>query len=209
MNDFSRMFVINGVAAGWTESTKTVFVLSVVGDYLRLILKAGRDPFAYEVNSALGRFLEEYEAENGPVERYQRSHPYRFVYSAGMSGRQDTFIEVDNGDGYPTRHHLMHESCYGKASDMRGFVYDLLDFCVVGNFFEIKDGCYRYIREEDKAADAVEMKVVKPRLTEYEEGWANSSDYPDDVVYLKVCRETPEPEFDGEEAAGIIEEGGE
>lgn len=208
MMDFSRMFVVNGVAAGWTEVSKAVFILSVVGDYLKLILKAGRDPFAYEVNTALGRFLEEYEAEYGPVERYQRSHPYRFAFSQGMSGRQDTFIEIDNGDGYPTRHHLMHESCYGKASDMGGFVYDYLDLCVVGGFFEIKDGCYRYIREEDKAADAVEMKVVKPRLTEYEEGWTSPYGYPKDVVYLKVCREAPEPESDDEEAVDI-EEGGE
>lgn len=210
MNDFSRLFMVSGVAAGWTNASKTVFVLSVVGNYLRLILKAGRDPFAYEVNSALGRLLEEYEAEYGPVERHQRSHPYRFTFSQGMSGRQDTFIEIDNGDGYPTRHHLMHESCYGKASDIGGFVYDYLDLCVVGNFFEIKDGCYRYIREEDEAADTVEMRVVKPRFVEYEEGWVSPSDYPEGVVYLRVCREeVPEPESDDGEEVLDIEEGGE
>ncbi|MBQ7040620.1 hypothetical protein IJN73_00945 [Candidatus Saccharibacteria bacterium] len=203
MENFRRLFVVkNGESSGWTNSDRTSFIISVEDDELKVLVKKGRDPYAYEINTAFGRFLKEYERENGKVERYKRSRSYRFCFRNGSSGCQDTFIEIDVGDGFPERKFLMHKSMYRKCGGFHCFIYDFLDLCVAEGFFSIVDGFYAYNQEEDARAEEIDMQVIKPRLLEYEEGWMNPWRVPDDVVYLKVCRkepETEEPEVEEEE----------
>ena len=202
MRDFSRIFVVtDGGCAGWTDSDRTSFVISVNYDALDVTIKSGRDAFASEINTAFGLFLEEYEAEFGEkIPVYERESRYRFCYRQGSSGCQDTFIEIDRGDGFPDRKFLMHESCYGKSAGIHCFVYDFLDLCVAGGFFTVEDGCYKYPKESDAAASDCNMKVFRPRLLKYEEGWTNPGERPSGVVYLRTCREVPaEPDENGED----------
>ena len=193
MENFRRLFAIkDGGASGWTDSRRTSFIISVENNELTVKVKSGRDPFVEEVNTAFGRFLQAYEAEFGEkVALYERTHRYRFCYRQGMSGCQDTFIEFDRGDGFPERKFLMHESCFGKCADLRCFVYDFLDICVVGGFLSIEDGCYTYSEGEDANADC-NMQIISPRLVEAEEGWSSPWEKPEEVVYLNVVRETNE-----------------
>ena len=190
MNDFKRLFVVrNGASSGWTSSDRTSFIISVEGNFLYVKGKTGRDMFAHEINTAFGRFLEEYEKEFGEkVEVIERRHPYRFCYRQGSSGCQDTFIEINKGDGFPERKFLMHQSCFGKCSGFSCFVEDFLDLCVAGGFFSVEDGSYHYPGEDIE----YEMEVYRPRLVEYEDGWTNPWERPTEVVRLKICREVPE-----------------
>lgn len=201
MRDFTMMFVIeNGASGGWTSSTRTTFVLKVENDYLSMVVKSGRDPFTEEINTAFGRFIQAYEQENGKVEIFQRVNPYRFTYRQGSSGCQTTFIEVDKGDGYPMRKRLLDRSCFGKCGSMCLFVYDFLDLCVTEEFFKVEDGAYAYAEDGDEFGKEVEMKMVRPRLTQYEEGWAQPGEFPSTVVSIhNVVREAPEASDTGAE----------
>lgn len=187
MENFKRLFVVkNGAVGGWSDSDRTSFIIEVVGNYLFVKHKTGRDMFAHEINTAFGRFIEEYEAEFGEkIAIYERRYPYRFCFRQGGSGCQDTFIEINKGDGFPERQFIMHESCYGKTAGFTCFVYDFLDLCVAAGFFDIDEGNYVYPGEEIE----YELTSVKPRLTKYEEGWRMPGDRPSGVVYLKTCRE--------------------
>ena len=198
MKDFSRLFVIkNGECGGWTSSTRTSFVISVKNDELSVKRKSGRDMYTAEINTAFGRFLKEYEAEFGEkVALYERRNRYRFCFRQGSSGCQDTYIEIDMGDGFPVRKFMMHESCFGKSGGFGCFVYDFLDLCVAAGFFVVEDGFYAYPEDED-ANSGLEMRVIKPRLIEYEEGWTSPWEKSEGVVYLRTVREKPE---DPEEA---------
>lgn len=193
MKDFSRLFVIkNGKFSGWTNSTRTSFVISVENDELSVKGKSGRDMYASEINTAFGRFLKEYEAEFGEkVALYERHNRYRFCYRQGSSGCQDTYIEIDMDDGFPVRKLMMHESCFGKNGGFDCFVYDFLDLCVASRFLDVEDGFYTYLEDED-ANSELEMQVIKPRLIEYEKGWTSPWEKPEGVVYLSVVREKPE-----------------
>ena len=191
-----RLFVVqNNGAAGWTSVDRTVFTISLENDWLRVVKKSGRDMFPSEINTAIGRLLQEYRAEfEVPLARYRRQHRYRFCYRTGQSGCQDTFIEVDKGDGFPERKFLFHESCYGKCSGFECFAYDFLDLCVAEGFLADEDGTYVYHQEQDAGAD-VEMTIVKPRLLGYEHGWNTPwTSTPRGAVPLEVCLEVPEPE---------------
>lgn len=202
MKNFRRLFVIkNGNSGGWTDSTRTSFVISVENDMLSVVCKSGRDMYAGEINTAFGRFLKEYEAEFvEKVALYERHNRYRFCYRQGSSGCQDTYIETDMGDGFPVRKFMMHESCFGKNGGFSCFVYDFLDLCVACKFFVAEDGFYAYPEEEDNNSE-LEMQVIKPRLVEYEEGWTNPWEKPEGVVYLRTVREKPEdPEEADEES---------
>ena len=198
MKDFSRLFIIkNGECGGWTSSTRTSFVISVENDELSVKGKSGRDMYASEINTAFGRFLKEYEAEFGEkVALYERRNRYRFCFRQGSSGCQDTYIEIDMGDGFPVRKFMMHESCFGKNGGFGCFVYDFLDLCVASKFLVAEDGFYAYPEDED-ANTEFEMQVIKPRLIEYEEGWTSPWEKPEAIVYLRTVREKPE---DPEEA---------
>lgn len=198
MENFKRLYIIrNGECGGWSNSNKTSFVISVEDDELSVKIKSGRDMYANEINTAFGRFLKEYEAEFGEkVALYERKHRYRFCFRQGSSGCQDTYIEVDKGDGFPSRKFMMHESCFGKCGGFSCFVYDFLDMCLAGKFLTVEDGYYIY-HEENDASSELEMQVVKPRLIEYEEGWTSPWEKPEKVVYLNVVREEPK---DPEEA---------
>lgn len=193
MKDFSRLFIIkNGECGGWTSSTRTSFVISVENDELSVKGKSGRDMYASEINTAFGRFLKEYEAEFGEkIALYERRNRYRFCFRQGSSGCQDTYVEIDKGDGFPERKFIMHESCFGKCGGFGCFVYDFLDMCLAGGFLRTDDGFYVY-PEEDDANSGLEMQVIKPRLTEYEEGWTFPWEKPEKVVYLRTVRERPE-----------------
>lgn len=198
MKDFSRLFIIkNGECGGWTNSTRTSFVISVENDELSVKGKSGRDMYVSEINTAFGRFLKEYEAEFGEkVALYERRNRYRFCFRQGSSGCQDTYIEIDMGDGFPVRKFMMHESCLGKNGGFSCFVYDFLDLCVASKFLVAEDGFYTYSEDKD-ANSELEMKVIKPRLIEYEEGWTSPWEKPEGVVYLRTVREKPK---DPEEA---------
>ncbi len=200
MKDFKRLFVVrNGESNGWTSSTRTSFIISVEADELRVSWKSGRDMFAYEINTALGRFLKEYEAEYGEkVALYERRNPYRFCYRQGSSGCQDTYIEIDKGDGFPERKFLMHESCFGKCCGLKVFVYDFLDLCLAGHFLKAEDGFYTYTEADDGNADC-EMQVIKPRMVELEEGWTSPYVKSESVVYLRTVREKPTEEDDSDD----------
>lgn len=197
MKDFSRLFVINdGDSSGWTNSTRTSFVIAVKADVLTVRWKSGRDMFAKEINTAFGRFLKEYEAEYGDkVPTYERRCRYRFCFRQGSSGCQDTYIEIDKGDGFPERKFLMHQSCYDKCPAFRCFVYDFLDLCIAGGFLKAEGGFYTYPEADDGNADC-EMQVIKPRMTQYEEGWTQPWRESDGVVPLIVVREEPKAEED-------------
>jgi hypothetical protein len=193
MKDFTRMYVIkNGAAGGWTNSTRTTFTLTVENDYLSMVVKDGRDPFTEEINTAFGHFIQDYEQENGKVELFQRVNPYRFTYRQGSSGCQTTFIEIDKGDGYPSRKRLLDQSCFGKCGSMCLFVYDFLDLCVADGFFTVGDGTYVYAAEEDEFGKELEMQVIRPRLTQYEDGWTQPGEIPDAIVSVHdIVREVP------------------
>ena len=194
MKKFSRLFVVeNGESGGWTNSDRTSFTIAVDDcDRLTVNKKSGRDMYAAEINTAFGKFLEEYEAEYGEkVTLYERTNRYRFCFRSGVSGCQDTYLEIDKGDGFPERKFMMHESCFGKSSGFACFVYDFLDLCVAGGFLKAEDGAYVYPETEDTNSGC-EMKVIKPRLVFYEEGWTSPWQRPDAVVPLQVCREKPE-----------------
>ena len=209
MKNFRRLFAINnGGANGWTASTKTSFIISIENDELNVKWKSGRDMFASEINTAFGRLLQAYEAEFGEkIALFERKNCYRFCYRQGSSGCQDTYIEVDKGDGFPERKFLMHESCFGKCDGIRCFVYDFLDLCLAGHFLKVENGFYIYPEEED-ANSGLKMKLIKPRLTEYEEGWTSSWEKPEAVVYLKTVRERPgeEREEESEESETLDED---
>lgn len=202
MKNFSRLFVIeDGNCGGWTESKRTSFVISVEGDYLTVRGKSGRDMYTAEVNTAFGRFLQEYEEEFGEkIALYERKNRYRFCYREGSSGCQDTFIEIDKGDGFPDRKFIMHESCFGKTAGFSCFVYDFLDLCVAGEFLAVEDGEYVYHEEEDANSGLV-TKIVRPRLLEYEDGWTEPWERPSGVVQMEICRYAPEPEPEESETA--------
>lgn len=201
MKDFKRMYVVeNGAAGGWTDSTRTTFVLSVQDDYLSMVVKSGRNPFTEEVNTAFGRFIRDYEAENGKLETFKRVYPYRFVCREGSSGCQTTYIEIDTGDGYPSRKRLLDQSCFGKCGGICVFVYDMLDLCVTSGFFTVEDGTYVYAEDRDEFGKEVAMSTICPRLTQYEEGWAQPGEFPSTVMGIHdVVRTAPEDTEKSEE----------
>lgn len=205
MKNFRRMFVIkNGEAAGWTNSTRTTFVLSVEDNVLTMKVKSGRNPFTNEINTAFGLFLQEYAQEYGQLSTYKRTNPYRFVYQQGLSGRQTTYIELDTGDGFPKRKRLLDMSCFGKVWSMSLFVYDFTDLCVACKFFRVEDGKYVYDQSHDKIGKEIDMTVIRPRYIEHEDGWTQPGNYPEGVIDIhNVVREKPvdseEPEEDEEE----------
>ena len=210
MKNFTRLFkVTDGNADGWTDSTRTTFVLKIESNILEMYVKGGRNPFVQEVNTAFGLLLKEYETEFGEkVETYHRRCRYRFCFTEGMSGCQDTYIEYDkNGDGFPTRSHMLHESCFSKASNVKCFVYDFLDLCVAIGFISSEDGCYIYDPENDANSD-MHVSIIKPRLLDLEDGWTSPYDHASQIVYLKTVRERPEEPEDSEES-GSADEGGE
>lgn len=194
MKNFKRLFVVkNGSVGGWSDSDQTSFIISVEDERLSIRRKSGRDMFAHEINTAFGRFIQEYEAEFGEkIALYKRHYPYRFCFRQGSSGCQDTFIEIDKGDGFPERKFIMHQSCFGKSAGLTCFVYDFLDLCVAADFFDIDDGKYNYAGEDID----YELTSVKPRLTWYENGWTKPWERPAKVVYLATCREVPPKESD-------------
>lgn len=200
--NFKRMYTVkNGGASGWTESTHTTFILSIEDDVLAMTVKAGRNPFPGEINTAFGRLISEYQAQYGTVEKYERAYPYRFTYQEGSSGRQTTFIEIDKGDGFPERKRLLDMSCFGKVGRMSLFVYDFLDLCVADGFFKVLDGNYVYDRESDEFGKDVEMMTIKPRITELEPGWTSCDGSASEIVSIyDIVREGEEPEEDPEEA---------
>ena len=196
MQNMSRLYAIkdSGSYSGWTTVDRTSFVISVKGDMLTVTKKSGRDMYPKEINTAFGRFLQEYEQEFGEkVALYERSNPYRFCFRTGSSGCQDTFIEIDTDrDGFPQRKFMLHQSCFGKCEGFSCFAYDFLDLCVAEGFFGVtEDGFYVYREEEDSNSEC-EIQTVKPRLLAYEEGWNSPWQKPDKVVPLRVCREVPQ-----------------
>ena len=194
MQDMSRLFVIvdSGKSSGWTNCDRTSFIVEVRCDQLTVTKKSGRDMYPEEINTAIGRFLKEYESVFGEkIAIFKRTHPYRFCFKTGVSGCQDTYIEVDTGDGFPTRKRICRQSCFGKSGGFHCFAYDFLDLCVADGFLVVKDGFYTYEEEEDFNSTS-SMQMIKPRLLEYEEGWAQPFERPSKVVPLRVCREIPE-----------------
>jgi hypothetical protein len=154
--------------------------------------------YAHEINTAFGRFLQLYEQEFGEkVALSERKHAYRFAYLTGSSGRQDTYIEVDRVDGFPDRKFIMHESCFGKCDGFSCWVYDFLDLCLVSGFLKDEGGFYTYNPEED-AQSELQMQIIKPRLTHFEEGWIRPYEHAGTVVPLRTVREKPEPEPESE-----------
>ena len=195
MENFRRLFAIkNGNVGGWSDSDQTSFIISVENDTLSIKWKSGRNMFAHEINTAFGWFIQEYEKEFGKIAVYKRRRAYRFCYRQGSSGCQDTFIEIDKGDGFPERKFIMHETCFGKSAGFTCFVYDFLDLCVAAEFFGIEEDSYSYSQEEID----YEMTSVKPRLTQYENGWTRPWKHSTEIVYLTTCREKPE-DMEGEE----------
>ncbi len=193
MKNFTRMYVVkNGEAGGWTDSTRTTFTLTVKDNLLSMMVRSGRNPFMAEINTAFGSFIRDYERENGKVEIFRRVNPYRFIYRRGSSGCQTIFIEIDKGDGYPSRRRLLDQSCYGKCGSMCLFVYDLLDLCVASGSFTVENGAYSYAEDRDELGKELDMKVVGPRLTQYEEGWAQPGEFPSVVSIHDVVRIAPE-----------------
>ena len=178
MEDFKRMYVINnGEPAGWGWKTKTTFSIEVKNDILEISKISGRDMRMDEIKTAFGRFIEDYENQNGTIKQYERQNPYRFVSRIGMSGAEDTYIEVMKNEEFPTRKFMMHESCYGKCGHIKAFVYDYLDLNVAKGIFNIRENdkeTYRYARENDENRN---MKIIslQPRDVSRERGWI----YPD------------------------------
>ncbi|MCQ2571197.1 MAG: hypothetical protein MJ154_03045 [Candidatus Saccharibacteria bacterium] len=167
MKNIRRIVVVhNNGCNGWSESENTTFSVEIMGDILRVRKISGRDMFPSEINTAVGRIL----AMVGPVKRYCRSYRYRFCYRTGMSGCQDTFIEIDRVTGYPDRKLMFHESCYGKCSGFSCFVYDFLDLCLSVGFLDDVNGEYFYDPDED-GGSGVNMRILRPRDTSREEGW--------------------------------------
>lgn len=191
VRNFARMFVTEGENISWTDANKTGFIIAVRDGEFSVYKKFGRDMYTQEINTAFGKFLQEYEAEFGEkIAVGKRTCRYRFCYHEGMSGAQDTYIEYDDGDGFPRRKHITHMSCFGKSDGLRCYFYDFADLCVTERFLKIEDGCYIYDEENDANSEQ-EFKIIKPRLLWYEEGWVSPYERPTEVVPLKVCREVP------------------
>ncbi len=196
MYNFSRLFVVdNGEASGWSGSTKTSFVFLVKNDWLSVQKKSGRNMFVNEIITALYHFLKEYEAEFGEkITVCERSDYYRFCMDKGYSGCRDYFIETDSGDGYPNKEHLLHVSSYGKVAGFECFFHDFADLCVAAKKLFVEEDYYVCPREEGSDS-AVEMDIVKPRMTEYEVGWSSPWARPDTITGIEdVVREKPNNE---------------
>lgn len=194
MKDFARLFVIDnaGMYAGWSRCTKTSFVIAVKEDVLEVKKKSGRDMLFEEVLAAFTRFMEEYEANFGQkIKIFIRGQYYRFVRRTGTSGCVDYFIEIDKGDGFPERRHLLRVSCFDKTSGFKCAVMDFLDFLAARGEIGADNGFYIPYRLEQSALAEVEMKVVKPRLTAFESGWTAPWNMPVGIYPLRVCYEEP------------------
>lgn len=204
MINFTRLFIAEDSAGqvGFqgANSSRSGFIINVSGnDMLTVTSKFGCAPTTGEVNTALGRFLTEYEVKHGAIEKYKRTNRYRFAFYSGPTGCQDTYIETDTGDGFPSRKRICHMSMYGKVNeDIKCFIYDFLDMCVAEGFLTIKDGCYHYDASTDANAEMV-AKCIKPRLVHEESGWVNpdSGELPK-VVPLAIAREAGVEEKDEE-----------
>lgn len=194
MENISRLFVIeNGATAeGWCgPSDRTTFKLSVEDEHLALKKKSGRNPLLAEVLAAVHELLLAYEEEFGaPVEVYRRRDKYRFASREGQSGCRTLYIEYDNGDGFPIRRRVYHQAATGKLPDFRCFVYFFLDLMVGEGVLERSEGHYTPWTDLDKTRLG-DLKILKPRLLAYEEGWVSPWEAPPASVPLAVCREVP------------------
>lgn len=76
------------------------------------------------------------------------------------------------------------------------FIYDLLDLMVAEGFLTYsQDKGYGVPAVlPDQIAGIGDIKFVKPRFTELEDGWTAPDAIPESVVPLKTCRAKPEPE---------------
>ena len=198
IHDFSRLFTIESVddVYGFTGvSRRTSFVLRFRNEQLNMEKKSGRDPLENELFVAMHAFLRAYEEEYGtPVETYQRQSRYRIVYREGESGCLDYCVETEsNGDGYPSRHWSMHVSMAGKVPSFGCFAPDLLDLMVGQGCLKVNEGHYApqdvTARNDLEAIGIKSIKIFKPRLTGFEEGWVNGWDAPPAPVPLTVVCE--------------------
>lgn len=191
----------NGSAAGWTGSTRTMFTVEINHSYISVQHKSGRDMFTYEVNTAIGRILQEHARIYGITYQSKRENPFRFCYNQGASGCQDVFIEEIKDDfDFPERRFMFHESCYGKTSGFCTNLYDYLDLAVISGFLQLKkdeEGCryYAYDPEKDAMKD-LSIKMINPREISKEDGWMYSIDLESEdarVIPLRIIREQLTP----------------
>lgn len=181
MKNFSLLFVISNEVEGLIDppASKSVFSVSVRNDRMTVRPKSGRNPLIAEVNSAIGKFLLEYEQEYGEkIPVFKRQNPYRFCYRTGMSGCQDMYVEYspDRDDGFPIRKHLFRETCYGKTPGFQVFVYDYLDLMTGSGFLSIEESHYHYNPDDDAMAGAI-VKVIPSRCLAEEDGWQYPGQY--------------------------------
>ncbi len=181
------------------RSSHTVFTLSFQDQMLVLKKKSGRDPLFSELVLAVHQLLLEYEEEFGvPVLAHQRQHPYRFVRRIGQTGCTTVFLEEDTSDGFPNRRRVFHISMRGKTPDFQAFYPDFLDHLVGEGGLDVEPAGETWAYKPKKGLEiaGTTMKVVRPRLVEYEEGWTSpySSPATAKTVPLEVCREAPSEE---------------
>lgn len=210
MTDFTRLYILSDSKgaenAYWGSGKGTSgIIISLKEDKLKVFVKFGCSPMSWEVNSLFGLFFNEYMSINSTVDVFKRTRPYRFVYKTGVSGCQDTFLEVDNGDGFPSRKKITHMSMCGKMNqEISCYVYDFLDLAVSGGLFTVFQEVYYFYNEKNDSAAvdvASRVQVIKPRETAKETGWVQPGQYGEiKYIYEKgvVVRE-------GEGEAEIVE----
>lgn len=213
-----RLIIVNNdaeVNPAWTSATRTGFFVTMDVNAAFINVEAdftiGRDPYLYEVRTAIGRLLLEYEEMTGEkVAVMKREYPYRFTFRSGSSGCEDWFIESQIRHGFPSRRRLCHVSMVGKTGGFKGNLFDYLDLFVAEGFLQVVeiDGnwYYQYCPEDDDKAD-LQMQIIRPRLTQYEDGWCQPGQLPGCVTYLRVCREVPTtpPPSEGAEEGPVID----
>lgn len=188
MVNFERVFNATATDSSYSRGkrgpkTVSTFVISTNDDWLTIRKESGRDMYMSEIKTALGLFIQAYRKEiMAEIAHVERDGRYRIVYSTGAHGESNVFIEIDSGNGYPSRRKIYHVSSLGKCGFISCPIYDLADLCVAEGIFEIKDGCYTY------SDDTKNIIMIEPRITECEEGWVDPQDIPTSAVPLRVYR---------------------
>lgn len=183
MKNFARLFNVNSQDG----QTKTGFVISVKNQIIFIVRQTGRAMNIAEIKAAMERFLYEYEKEFGEaVAVKRRSLRYRYCYEE-KGESINIYKELDTGDGFPIRKLIMQEGSQGECSGLDCGVYDFLDLLTMVGPLYVSNGCYAYSLQDEYAS--INMRVVKPRLLQYEPGWTDPDEIQAELVPYKITRE--------------------
>lgn len=185
MKNFARLFKVQN---SQDEQIKTSFIISVKNQIIFIVRQTGRAMNIAEIKAGMERFLYEYEKEFGEaVAVKRRSLRYRYCYEEITDG-VNIYKELDTGDGFPIRKLIMQEGSKGECGGLDCGVYDFLDLLTMVGPLHISNGCYAYSLQDEYAS--INMRVVRPRLLQYEPGWTDPDELQAKLVRYNITRES-------------------